>query len=132
VHGANRDFVISYLDSAARVLQKRSVPTVRLHAPGSDEDAVFHHDNPDTDEAVLAGTGPDVQTFALPENSQDVIGKLSLRFHSRTRLAACCSEREHASFGSLLKRIGRYGKTPSERFHCPEMILFWASRQAGS
>jgi len=23
----------------------------------------------------------------------------------------------------LLKRIGRYGKTPSERFHCPEMIL---------
>ncbi len=23
----------------------------------------------------------------------------------------------------LLKRIGRYGKTPSQRFHCPEMIL---------
>jgi hypothetical protein len=39
--GANRDFVISYLDSAARVLQKRSVPTVWLHAPGSDEAAGF-------------------------------------------------------------------------------------------
>src|SRR5437879_3551360 len=49
---------------------------------------------------ILAGTGPDAQTFGLPENSQDVIGKLSLPFHSRTRLAACCSEREHASFGS--------------------------------
>jgi hypothetical protein len=31
---------------------------------------------------VLAGTGPDAQTFAVPENSQDVIGKLSLRFWS--------------------------------------------------
>jgi hypothetical protein len=30
----------------------------------------------------LAGTGPDAQTFAVPENSQDVIGKLSLRFWS--------------------------------------------------
>jgi hypothetical protein len=80
-------------------LENRSVPTVWLHAPGSDEGAVFHHDNPDADEAVLASTGPDAQNFALPENSQDVIGKLLLRFHSRTRLAACCSEREHASFG---------------------------------
>jgi hypothetical protein len=100
-HGTNRDFMSFHLDSATRVLQKSSVPTVWLHAPGSDEGAVFQYDNPDADEAVLAGTGPNAQTFALPENSQDVMGKLSLRFqHSRTFLPADCSEREHASFGS--------------------------------
>jgi len=71
VYRANRDFVICYLDSAARLLLKGSVPTVRLYAPGSDEGAVFHHNNPDTDEAVLAVTGPDTQTFTLPEKSQE-------------------------------------------------------------
>jgi hypothetical protein len=49
---------------------------------------------------VLIATGPNAQTFALPENSQEVIGKLSLRFHSRTLPAADCSERGHPSFGS--------------------------------
>jgi len=99
-HGTNRDFMSFHLDSATRVLQKRSVPAVWLHAPGSDESAVFHHNNPDADEAVLIGTGPNAQTFALPENSQEVIGKLSLRFHSRTLPAADCSERGHPCFGS--------------------------------
>jgi hypothetical protein len=99
-HGTNRDFMSFHMDSATRVLQKRSVPAVWLHAPGSNEGPVFHYDNPDADEAVLTGTGANAQTFALPENSQDVIGKLSLRFHSRTLPAADCSERGRPSFGS--------------------------------
>jgi hypothetical protein len=92
--------VIGYLYGAARVLEERSVPTVWLHAPGSDEGAVLHHDNPDADEAVLAGNGPDAQSFALSENSQDAIRKLSLRFHSRNGVAACSPEVERASFAS--------------------------------
>jgi len=37
-YGGYSDFVVSGLDSAARVLQKCPVPTVWLHAPGSDKD----------------------------------------------------------------------------------------------
>jgi hypothetical protein len=123
MYGTNGDFVTCHLDSATRVLQKRSVPAVWLHAPGSDEGTVFHHDNPNANEAVLAGAGPDAQTFALPENSQDVIGKLSFCFHARIRPAARRSDRSMPLMTLLFKRSGRDDKTPSERFHCSEVIL---------
>src|SRR5262252_5452844 len=74
------DFVICYLDAPTRFLEKRSVPTVRLRAPRSNEDAVSHNYNPDPDKTVAAGASPNTQTLACPENSQRVIGKRSNRF----------------------------------------------------
>ena len=121
--GTNGDFVTCHLDSATRVLQKRSVPAVWLHAPGSDVGTVFHHDNPNANEAVLAGAGPDAQTFALPENGQDVIGKLAFCFHARIRPAARRSDRSMPLTTLLFKHSGEDDETPSERFHCPEVIL---------
>jgi hypothetical protein len=87
LYGADCDFAICDLDCAERFFEKPSVPTVRLHAPRSDEDALSHDYNPDADKAVLAGASPNAQTFALPEGSQGVIGESSLRSHVRTRLA---------------------------------------------
>jgi len=43
-HGADRDLAMDYLDTSARLLQKRPVPASRLQAPQSHEDAVVHHD----------------------------------------------------------------------------------------
>jgi hypothetical protein len=37
--------------------------------------------------------------------------------------AACCSEGGMPLLPVLLKGTGRYGKTASERFHRPEMLL---------
>jgi hypothetical protein len=90
--------VICYLDDAARVLEKCPVPTVWLHAPGSDEGAVFHHDNPDADEVVLAGSGPDTQSFAIPEKShhREIVASLSFAHSSGGLLL----RRGHASFAS--------------------------------
>ena len=68
-HGADRNFVISYLDRTPRVMEKRPVPTVWFHAPRSDQDAAFHDHKPDADEAVRAHAGPQAQTFALLEKS---------------------------------------------------------------
>jgi len=76
------NFAIIHWNGAARFLEKRSVPTVRLHAPQSGEDAVSHDYNPDADEAVLADARPNTQTFTLREGRQDVIGELSPHSHA--------------------------------------------------
>jgi len=65
MHGVDRDLVIGNLDRAAGLLEKRPIPTVRLHAPRSDEDAVFHDNKPDADEAMAARACPNAQTPAL-------------------------------------------------------------------
>src|SRR5260370_31651218 len=104
-------------------LQKRSVPPVSLYAPASDEATASHHDTPNANEPVLAGPAPNAQTFALLENSQDVIGKLSFCFHARIRPAARRSDRSMPLMTLLFKHSGRDDKTPYERFHCPEVIL---------
>jgi hypothetical protein len=83
---ADSDFAICYLDGATRIFKKRSIPPLRLHAPGSNEDAVSHDHNPDADETVLAGASAN-ETFALPEGIQGVIGELMLRSDMCTRLA---------------------------------------------
>ena len=62
------------MDGAARLLEKRVIPTFRLHAARSDEDTVFHDYNPVADESVLTGAGPNAQTFAFPPR----IAKMSL------------------------------------------------------
>ena len=66
---ADCDFGIGDLDGAARLLEKRVIPTFRLHAPRSDEDTAFHDYNPDADKSVLTGAGPNAQTFAFPQDS---------------------------------------------------------------
>ena len=81
-HGADCDCAICHLDGAARFSEKRSVPTVLLHAPRSNEDTVSHHYDPNTDEAMLAGTSPNAETFVFTYGSQDIVGELLLRSHA--------------------------------------------------
>src|SRR5258708_18207888 len=107
MEGRNGDWGACELDSATRVLQKRSVPAVWLYAPGSDEGTLVRHDSKNANEAVLAGAGPDAQTFALLENSQDVIGKLSFCFHARFRPAARRSDRSMPLMTLPFKHSGR-------------------------
>jgi hypothetical protein len=38
--------------------------------------------DPNTDEAMLAGTSPNAETFLFPYGRQDVIGELLLRSHA--------------------------------------------------
>ena len=83
-------------------LNTPAIPPLRLHAPGSNEDAVSHDHNPDANEAVLAGASANAETFALPEGIQGVIGELMLRSDTCTRLADQLFQSEACPFSFLL------------------------------
>jgi hypothetical protein len=57
------------LDGAARLVEKRALPTIRFYAPGSHTHTVFYESKPDADEPVVASAGADQQAFALAEDS---------------------------------------------------------------
>lgn len=77
----DRDLAIRSSDRPAWLSEEHSVPTGRLHTPGSDKDAVFDDHKPDADEAMRTRAGPNAQTRGFSKSGQHIIGESSARFH---------------------------------------------------
>ena len=71
---SNGNFIRSNNDYSIRVFEKGPPPTARTHAPRTDEDASFHGDHPNPDDAVSrVPAGADAEDLSLVDSREYLI-----------------------------------------------------------